>query len=249
MKYFGSRIFLATVLSSLVQCQVGKASEEISLGTTLVALKFEGGVVVGADSRTSSSVMVSNKFAKKINLIVDEKSISCAICRSGSAADTQYLARTAKQEFRSRYWRYNYRNPMVSQVAHYLRSLMRSDSSGRSFQASLICAGRDDNGGHIFSIAIEGGAMWEEDVYCVSGSGSTLLIGLLDSLKLDPSNLYSETKAVDLVLKLLKLSIARDGASGGLIRLIIMKKGGVVERVEYPEAVVRAALPGFADPV
>jgi 20S proteasome subunit beta 1 len=126
--------------------------------------------------------------------------------------------------------------------------LMRSDSSGRSFQASLICAGRDDSGGHIFSIATDGGAMWEEDVYCVSGSGSTLLIGHLDSLKLEPSKLYSETKAVDLVLKLLKLSIARDGASGGLIRLMILKKGGIEDRVEYPEAVVRAELPGFADP-
>ena len=112
MKCFRSGIVLTTVLLLLVQCQVGTAAEEISLGTTLVALKFDGGVVVGADSRTSSSVMVSNKFAKKINIIVDGKDVCCAICRSGSAADTQYLARSAKQEFRSRYWRYNFRRQL-----------------------------------------------------------------------------------------------------------------------------------------
>lgn len=228
--------------------QVGGASEEISLGTTLVALKYDGGVVVGADSRTSTSMMVSNKFAKKINVIVDSEDTSCVICRSGSAADTQLLARATKEEFRSRFWRYNIRHPTVSQVSHFLRSFMRSASSSRTYQASLICAGRDDSGGKIFSIATDGGAMWEEEVYCVSGSGSTFLIGYLDSLRLDSSRLYSEDQAIRMVLELLKLSIQRDGSSGGVIRIMILKKGGVEERVEHPEPAAKVELAGFAEP-
>jgi 20S proteasome subunit beta 1 len=240
--------FYVAVLLSSIGLEGVKAGEEVSLGTTLVALKFDGGVVVAADSRTSQSVMVSNKFAKKINVIVDNEETSCAICRSGSAADTQFLAKSAKETFRSRHWRYDFRRPTVSQVAHYLRSAMRSGDSKQAFQASLICAGRDDTGGRIFAIAIDGGAMWEEDLFCVSGSGSTLLLGLLDSLKLGSSSLYSEKKAVELVSKLLKLSIARDGASGGLIRIMILKKGGIEERVVYPDAVAQVQLPGFANP-
>lgn len=237
------------LVSSSIRLEGVKAAEEVNLGTTLVALKFDGGVVLGADSRTSQSVMVSNKFAKKINVIVDSEDVSCAICRSGSAADTQFLAKSAKETFRSRHWRYNFRRPTVSQVAHYLRNRMRSENSKRAFQASLICAGRDDEGGRIFAIAVDGGAMWEEDLFCVSGSGSTFLIGLLDSLKLDISSLYSEKEAIEMVSKLLQLSIARDSASGGLIRILVLKKGGIEERVVYPNAVAQAILPGFADPL
>lgn len=222
-------------------------AEEISMGTTLVALKYDGGVVVGADSRTSVFPMVSNKFAKKINVVVNSDEVSCAICRSGSAADTQFLADAAKENFLSRRWKDNFLHPTVSQVAHYLRHRMRSDSSSRTFQASLICAGRDDSGGRIFAIAVDGGAMLEEDVFCVSGSGSTFLVGYLDSLNMNPSKLCSEREAIELVSKLLKLSMTRDGASGGLIRMIVLKKGGTQELVEYPEPGLLVELPGFAE--
>jgi 20S proteasome subunit beta 1 len=238
-----------TVLHFLIPCI--HAAQEINLGTTLVALKYEGGVVVGADSRTSQSVMVSNKFARKINIVVNGENggMTCAICRSGSAADTQYLVKAAKEDFRSRRWRDQFRHPTVSQVAHFLRSTMRSSSSRQGLQASMICAGCDDGGGHIFAIAIDGGALWEEDVFCVSGSGSTFLIGYLDALRLDKLELYSKARAIELVAKLLKLSIARDGASGGLIRIMVLRKGGIEEHTIYPDAISStASLPGFADP-
>jgi 20S proteasome subunit beta 1 len=228
------------------------AAEEINLGTTLVALKYDGGVVVGADSRTSRSVMVSNRFARKINVVVNSENggtTTCAICRSGSAADTQFLVKAATEDFQARHWRDKFHHPTVSQVAHFLRSMMRSSSSRQGLQASLICAGCDNGGGRIYAIAIDGGALWEEDVFCVSGSGSTFLIGYLDALKLDTLALYSKPRAIELVAKLLKLSIARDGASGGLIRIMVLKKGGIEEHTIYPDAMSdNVSLPGFADP-
>jgi 20S proteasome subunit beta 1 len=216
---------------------------EIDLGTTLVALKYQDGVVVAADTRTSVSGYVSNKFARKINLVLDEASSSssrCVICRSGSAADTQWLAKEASNEFTARKWRYQLSHPTVSQVAHYLRDQMRSNDS--SLQASLICAGYDDDsssssgggGGRIFGIA-PGGTLWEEAVVCVSGSGSTFLYGHLDSLELTSRNLYSEEKAIALVTQLLKLSIKRDGSSGGLIRILVLNAKGVQEMTVYPQ--------------
>jgi hypothetical protein len=107
--------------------------EEIDLGTTLVAIKYSGGVIVGADTRTSVGGYVSNKFAYKINPIFEPEdddtdddtndndveendrhdmdldrvssgrppSSSCVLCRSGSAADTQWLAKQAKWRFRA----------------------------------------------------------------------------------------------------------------------------------------------------
>ena len=46
------------------------AEEEIDMGTTLVALKFKHGVIVGADTQTSASTYVSNRFAQKISPII-----------------------------------------------------------------------------------------------------------------------------------------------------------------------------------
>lgn len=53
-----------------------------------MAVEFEGGVVIGADSRTSSGTYVANRVTDKLTRITDK--IYC--CRSGSAADTQAIA-------------------------------------------------------------------------------------------------------------------------------------------------------------
>ena len=251
--------------------------EEIDLGTTLVAIKYSGGVIVGADTRTSVGGYVSNKFAYKINPIFDvekdeeeydddvdvdvnenrklvasssSSSSSCVLCRSGSAADTQWLAQNAKQQFRIRKLERPGYRPTISEVAHYLRYLMRdaqkddssSSSSSSTLQASLICAGYNaiKGEGQIYGIT-PGGSLWEEDYFCVSGSGSIILLGYLDSLFADNnmnmkeiSSQYTEKEAIELVTKLLKLSIARDGSSGGLIRLYVVDQYGLKERTVYP---------------
>ena len=60
---------------------------EILTGTTILALPFDGGVVVCADSRTSTGTYVANRVSDKLVQLSDY--IYC--CRSGSAADTQAL--------------------------------------------------------------------------------------------------------------------------------------------------------------
>jgi len=60
---------------------------EVSTGTTIMAIPFEGGVVVGADSRVSTGTYIANRVSDKIAQLHDR--IWC--CRSGSAADTQAL--------------------------------------------------------------------------------------------------------------------------------------------------------------
>lgn len=56
--------------------------------TTIMAVEFNGGVIIGADSRTSTGSYVANRTADKLTRISDK--IYC--CRSGSAADTQAIA-------------------------------------------------------------------------------------------------------------------------------------------------------------
>ena len=60
---------------------------ELSTGTTIMAIPFENGVILGADSRTSTGTFVANRTSDKLAQLHDR--IWC--CRSGSAADTQAL--------------------------------------------------------------------------------------------------------------------------------------------------------------
>jgi len=45
------------------------APKEVSTGTTLVAVEFDGGVVLGADTRTSMGTLVSNRVTDKLTPI------------------------------------------------------------------------------------------------------------------------------------------------------------------------------------
>lgn len=53
-----------------------------------MAVEYDGGVIIGADSRTSTGSYVANRVTDKLTRVSD--TIYC--CRSGSAADTQAIA-------------------------------------------------------------------------------------------------------------------------------------------------------------
>ena len=75
------------ILHEQSQNYPGLKPGEVSTGTTILALPCEGGVVVCADSRTSTGTYVANRVTDK--LVQLSEYIYC--CRSGSAADTQAL--------------------------------------------------------------------------------------------------------------------------------------------------------------
>lgn len=52
-----------------------------------MAVQYDGGVIMGADSRTSTGTYVANRVSDKITSLHDH----IYACRSGSAADTQAI--------------------------------------------------------------------------------------------------------------------------------------------------------------
>ena len=60
----------------------------VDTGTTIVAVAYDGGVVLGADSRVSTGTYISNRASDKLTPLHD----SVWLLRSGSAADTQLVA-------------------------------------------------------------------------------------------------------------------------------------------------------------
>uniref|UniRef100_A0A3Q1GUY1 Proteasome 20S subunit beta 9 n=1 Tax=Acanthochromis polyacanthus TaxID=80966 RepID=A0A3Q1GUY1_9TELE len=63
-------------------------TEEVKTGTTIIAIEFAGGVVLGSDSRVSAGESVVNRVMNKLSPLHDR--IYCAL--SGSAADAQTIA-------------------------------------------------------------------------------------------------------------------------------------------------------------
>lgn len=204
-------------------------SQPIELGTTLVALRYRDGVVVGADSRTSVSTYVSHRAAHKL----DKIGAYCVMARSGSAADTQALAVAANQFFQMR--SYAGCPPTVSQIAHWLRY----KTYGEDKSVSLILAGCDplEKRNCLFSIAQTGALLDHKEPYVAAGSGSSLIMGFLDH---ECSKELEEKEAIKLCVTALKLAMDRDGSSGGLCRLVIVNAEGARELTFLPKDIQNA---------
>ena len=191
-------LLLSLLFLSVIVATNALKNDEVSMGTTILAVRYKGGVVVGADTRTSVSGYVSNRYAAKLTFVLDQEvdeyvtyesdsssnnaplsidASTCVICRSGSAADTQHLASVIRTELVSRQLLYRIRGT-VTHVASLLRNLLANES----LSASLICAGYDCElrRGVIYTIT-PGGTVFEEKSWAAGGSGSTYILGHLDS--------------------------------------------------------------------
>lgn len=145
-----------------------------------MAVKYNGGIIVASDSRASAGMdtflmrnlmhsflgqWVANRVTDKLELLYDR----IYVCRSGSAADTQTIARYTRYYLDSfkylalflevcdpRVSRTNFdMEPTVTNAATLLKSLIYNNKD--MLQAGMIVAGYDDTDGFaIYSIPIDG---------------------------------------------------------------------------------------------
>ncbi|KAJ7550173.1 hypothetical protein O6H91_07G086500 [Diphasiastrum complanatum] len=187
-----------------------------SMGTTIIAVQYKDGVVLGADSRTTTGVYVANRASDKITQLTD----NVYLCRSGSAADSQIVSDYV------RYFLHQHtiqlgRPATVKTVAKLIRELSYQNKS--NLEAGLIVAGWDKyEGGSVYGVPL-GGTMLQLP-FTTGGSGSAYLYGFLDQAWKDS---LTKEEAEDLVVKAVSLAIARDGASGGVVRTVIINSEGV----------------------
>lgn len=187
---------------------------EVSSGTSLVAIPFQGGVVLGADSRTSMGSYVAGRFSDKIVQISDY--IWCL--RSGSAADTQALTDYIKY-YVGQYVGESGRQPLVKTVAHLLKTLVYNNPQ---LSAGIIVGGYDHvEGGSVYNVLMGGSCL--KMPFALGGSGSVFVYGLMDSEFHDQ---LTQDEAKKLCQKALSHAIARDGSSGGLIRTVVVTAEG-----------------------
>mmetsp|Transcript_5713 Transcript_5713/g.8669 ORF Transcript_5713/g.8669 Transcript_5713/m.8669 type:complete len:216 (+) Transcript_5713:79-726(+) len=202
---------------------------EVSSGTTIMAVEYEGGVVLGADSRTSTGSYVANRVSDKIVPIHDY----IWTCRSGSAADTQAVADYVKYYLDAHSGELD-RLPKVQTCANIMRLICYNNKD--AMMAGLICGGWDPyEGGQVYEIPLGGTLIRQK--FAIGGSGSSYIYGLVDSTYREG---MTKEECKEFVKKAIAHAMSRDGSSGGVIRLVCIDQSGV-ER----ECVLGNELPFF----
>lgn len=187
--------------------------EEESTGTTIIAIKYNEGVLVGADSRTSCGTYVSSRITDKLTPLSDK----IFVCRSGSAADTQVLSDYVRM-YLNMYSHLEDTVPFVYRAARLASNIIYENPN---LLAGLIVAGYD-NGPRIFDISL-GGSLVERD-WTIGGSGSGYIYGYCDMHW--RSNMTLE-EGIEFIKNAVTCAIRRDNASGGCIRISSISGSGV----------------------
>jgi 20S proteasome subunit beta 1 len=195
-------------------------NDELKTGTTIMAVEFDGGVVIGADSRTTMGSYVANRVTDKLTHVTDF--IYC--CRSGSAADTQAIADIAAYHLSVHKMEIG-EEPTVLTAAKIFQDLCYNYRD--SMSAGIICAGWDRKlGGQVYSIPI--GGMCIRQQFSIGGSGSGYIYGYVDSTFKEG---MTKEECLQFTLNSVTLAIQRDGSSGGVARLASITKDGIDRKV------------------
>lgn len=196
-------------------------SGEVNLGTSIMAVQFDGGVIVGADSRTTTGSYIANRVTDKLTYVHDR--IYC--CRSGSAADTQAIADIA--HWYLQIYTQEAQTPSVYTAATVFEKMCYDNKDALS--AGIIVAGWDKEvGPSVYNIPLGGGLFRQP--WAIGGSGSTYVYGYCDATYQEG---WGKEQTVQFVKNTLSLAMSRDGSSGGVIRMAIITEDGV-ERLFVP---------------
>eukprot|EP01111_Echinosteliopsis_oligospora_P013128 TRINITY_DN462_c0_g1_i1.p1 TRINITY_DN462_c0_g1~~TRINITY_DN462_c0_g1_i1.p1 ORF type:complete len:214 (-),score=66.25 TRINITY_DN462_c0_g1_i1:89-730(-) len=197
-----------------------KVGQGVSLGTSIMAVEYNGGVVMGADSRTTTGSYIANRVTNKITPIHDR--IFC--CRSGSAADTQAISDYVKYYLQMHAAELG-EMPETKTAATLFQMLCYNNKN--NLMAGIICAGWDKfNGGSVYNIPLGGSIVRQP--FAIGGSGSTYIYGYCDATY-KPGMTKEECETF--VKNSLALAMARDGSSGGVIRLVTINEHGVERKM------------------
>jgi len=201
------------------------------LGTTLMVLKYDTGIMIGTDSQTSYGNLIVNRAASKVTKI-SEKTM---ICRSGSSSDSQYIGNLLKN-LNYQYSLERHRNLKIRSVVQIIRNICYRERKISNY--GFICCGWDIvHGGQIYSIT-QGGSIFKQN-FALSGSGSIFLNSYIDYFFSDKLN---KDFCKNIVLKALSFAVFRDSNSGGIIRICDISKNGLKKQSYFPYSRIKTTV-------
>ena len=191
----------------------------VSMGTTLIGIKYAGGVIMASDTWTTRGTFVADRAALKINEISPSVHDfgSIKVMRCGNAAHSQMVSRMVK----------NYLTMHAMELPDHAR--LNIDTALNIYKS--ICYGNKNylsaaylvtNGQELASVNTSGAVIKHSD-WASFGSGSIYVDGFIKS---HMRGELSYIEAKELALRAVSLAIDSDGSSGGNVRLVDVKATG-----------------------
>lgn len=209
---------------------------ETKTGTTIVGIKYNTGVILCADTRSTSGPVVANKNCEKIHFISDK--IMC--CGAGTAADTRRVTRMASKELQLFSYKFM-KDPYVTHCERMICDYLFGYKG--QIGAALVLGGIDSNGIYLYSISPNGYSNSPE--FTALGSGSYAAITILEA---GFRKGMTKAEAIDLGCRAIKAGILNDLYSGsnvdvcvidleGVEKLrnhIVVERSKIEEKLQYP---------------
>ncbi|EED92024.1 proteasome subunit beta type 5 precursor [Thalassiosira pseudonana CCMP1335] len=187
-------------------------------GTTTLAFKFNGGIIVSVDSRSTMGAYIASGTVKK----VIEINPFLLGTMAGGAADCSFWERNLGMQCRL----YELRNKKRITVASASKLLANTMSSYRGYGLSMgtMITGWDETGPQLYYVDDDGTRLHGR--YFSVGSGSTYAYGVLDTYY-RPDLTVEE--AIDLGKRAIYHACHRDAMSGSINNLYHVTKDGWVK--------------------
>jgi 20S proteasome subunit beta 5 len=184
-------------------------------GTTTLAFKYKGGVVVAVDSRASAGAYIASQTVKK----VIEINPFLLGTMAGGAADCSFWERYLGM--RCRLFELDQKERISVCAASKVLSNITMQYRGYGLSMGTMICGWDKTGPQIYYVDSDGQRLGGP-LFSV-GSGSTFAYGVLDS-----GYSYDLTKeqALDLAQRSIFAATYRDAYSGGTVRVYHIDENG-----------------------
>ncbi|KAI1933729.1 Proteasome subunit beta type-5 [Ophidiomyces ophidiicola] len=192
---------------------------KIAHGTTTLAFRFQGGIIVATDSRATAGNWIASQTVKKVIEINN-----CLLgTMAGGAADCQYWLAYLGMLCRLHELRHK-RRISVAAASKLLANLVY-DYKGMGLSMGTMCAGVTPQEGPALYYIDSDGTRLAGNLFCV-GSGQTFAYGVLDA---EYRYELSEKEALDLGRRSILAAMHRDAYSGGSVNLYHVKEDGWVK--------------------
>ncbi|KAL7298710.1 hypothetical protein TKK_0008467 [Trichogramma kaykai] len=201
--------------NSLLEKKGYPAPKAQKTGTTIVAIVYKDGVILGADTRATEGNIVADKLCSKIHYLADN--MYC--CGAGTAADTEATTNMISSQLELHRLNTNRVVPVVTAAKMLSQMLFRYQGH---IGAALIVGGVDNAGPHVYCIYPHGSC--DSLQYTTMGSGSLAAMSVFES-QWRPN--MSEEEGKELVADAIRAGVFNDLGSGSSVDLCVIRKGSV----------------------
>lgn len=203
--------------SELVGYSPATADQPETHGTTVLAMRFDSGVIVMADRRATMGNLIMFDKAEKVFALDD----STVVAISGSFARSIEICRLLKHSFK--YYRRMHLNEMsvegkLQEISKALSNNLGMAMNGIGVFVPILAtynAKKDQFGVYFFDTA---GARFENGQFAAAGSGSERIRGIFDYIS-ETVGEFESRSLVDVLtdgLKMLRIAADLDSATGGI---------------------------------